>query len=517
MAVTVRNNRAHLYFPSVWARHHDPSPWQSPELKPQQQAETWPKASGGADDKCLPQPSSLALAQQSPAQEEHPPLSRTSSSSSNPHQAHGLGRFWAFTLPRMQKPAAKTEQGLSRDTVFRRGAQQSNDKDSSSSIDEPVHHDGQRRSSFGHTYHSALSDALASLAAGTYMGSQSNRKATKSARSSHDENRDKAVRQADDEEKQMTSAHDETRDWSHDPSHDAEQEYRRRLVQPGIAQDNSFSRHQPLTPGWESPWRPESRRSHSIRFGNYRFTDHGGAGYFPRTDTGSGSRRRMKLSATDGRANGGVLAIFTVAWWRYFLLHNAFVPLLFRLLNIAFTTSTLAIAIRLYRLLRQEGAEDSVGSSPVVAIIFSPLTLTHVAVQIYIEYFSRPIGLWRVGNKLFYTLIEVCSMRYVHGIRLILAQLIFICLWSAELSLSFDNYFTSTLVCTTFNSPYANPHDKSGIVGPQRLNDPAKKPAICRLQGALIGLCFTSLLAYVIVFAVSGKDFVHHLLTVSSR
>ncbi|PWN90022.1 hypothetical protein FA10DRAFT_229407 [Acaromyces ingoldii] len=176
----------------------------------------------------------------------------------------------------------------------------------------------------------------------------------------------------------------------------------------------------------------------------------------------------------------------TLAWWRTFLLHNAFVPLLFRLINITFTTTTLAVAIKLYQILRDEDAPDAVGSSPIVAIIFSPLTLLHVGIQIWLEYFSRPIGLWRVGSKLFYTLTE----------------LIFVCLWSAELSLSFDNYFTSTLVCTTFDSPYAG-NDSPTVTGNQVLNNPGKKPYICRLQGALIGLVFTSLLAYVIVLTVS--------------
>ena len=39
----------------------------------------------------------------------------------------------------------------------------------------------------------------------------------------------------------------------------------------------------------------------------------------------------------------------------------------------------------------------------------------------------------------------------------------------------------------------------------QSLRDPSKKPLICRLQGALIGLVFTSLLAYVVVLTVSGR------------
>ncbi|PWN33185.1 uncharacterized protein FA14DRAFT_135279 [Meira miltonrushii] len=286
----------------------------------------------------------------------------------------------------------------------------------------------------------------------------------------------------DEEEKHMSGVHEGTRGgWSHDETHDEThaQENRAKMLN-----DDSFTRHQPVTPGWASPWRPESRGEHSIRIGKYRFNNHGEGGYFPKTDTGAtnSSRKRRRRR----HASSGAVDLFDVEWWRRFLLHNPFVPLLFRLVNIAFTSSTLAVAAKLYIILKREGAEDSVGSSPIVAIIFAPLTLVHVGVQIYVEYFSKPIGLWRVGSKLFYTLTE----------------LIFVCLWSAALSLSFDNYFTSTLVCSTLNSPYSGGHDRP-VFGQQVLNNPSRKPYICRLQGALIGLVFTSLLAYVVVFSVS--------------
>ncbi|PWN43063.1 hypothetical protein IE81DRAFT_289225 [Ceraceosorus guamensis] len=168
-------------------------------------------------------------------------------------------------------------------------------------------------------------------------------------------------------------------------------------------------------------------------------------------------------------------------WWRNFLLHNAFVPGLFRFINIGFTSATLAIAIRLYVVLKQQAAADSVGSSPLVAIIFGPPTLLHVGWQIYLEYFGKPIGLWAVRNKLLYSLVD----------------LVFICMWSAELSLSFDNYLTSSLVCVADINPFA------GLETQSPLTDPAKKPIICRLQGTLIGLVFVSLIAYVIVLVLS--------------
>jgi len=78
----------------------------------------------------------------------------------------------------------------------------------------------------------------------------------------------------------------------------------------------------------------------------------------------------------------------------------------------------------------------AVGSSPTLVIIFAPLTLVHVMVAIYLEYFGRPLGLWHTFSKLTHTLLEV----------------LFICAWSAALSLCFDNYFTSLVPCAAPSS-----------------------------------------------------------------
>src|SRR5258708_6428250 len=48
-----------------------------------------------------------------------------------------------------------------------------------------------------------------------------------------------------------------------------------------------------------------------------------------------------------------------------------------------------------------------------------------------LEYFGRPVGLWQTSGKLAHTLSEV----------------LFICAWSAALSLCFDNFFTSLIPC----------------------------------------------------------------------
>ncbi|EAU93081.2 hypothetical protein CC1G_06801 [Coprinopsis cinerea okayama7 len=121
---------------------------------------------------------------------------------------------------------------------------------------------------------------------------------------------------------------------------------------------------------------------------------------------------------------------------RSFILTNAYVPLLFRFINISFTTAALGMAIHIRQIELANHAMGAVGSSPTVVIIFAPLTLVHVMAAIYLEYFGRPLGLWRTSGKLAHTLSEV----------------LFICAWSAALSLSFDNFFTSLVPCASPSS-----------------------------------------------------------------
>ncbi len=242
-----------------------------------------------------------------------------------------------------------------------------------------------------------------------------------------------------------------------------------------------ITRHQPLSPGWASPWRPEARGDrNSIEVGRYRFHATGADGYHPHKKSGS---------VTSEKVVQGTRRLVTWAFWRHFLLYNPFGPLFFRFVNIAFASATLAVAIQIHRSLQAENATSIVGASPIMAIIFSPLTLCHVAFQIYLEYFGRPIGLWSVRGKLAGTLLEI----------------IFVALWAAELALAFDNYFTSPLICYPFNSPFNAQREICNSNNAPSLSDDSRKPYICRLQGVLIGLAFMSLLLYTLALTVSSS------------
>jgi len=172
--------------------------------------------------------------------------------------------------------------------------------------------------------------------------------------------------------------------------------------------------------------------------------------------------------------------------FRTFLLTNTYVPLLFRFINIAFTTAALGVAIRIRQWEKQNNVMGVVGSSPTLVIIFAPLTLVHVMAAVYLEYFGRPLGLWRTSAKLTHTLSEV----------------LFICAWSAALSLCFDNFFTSLVPCASPSSiswynqlprPPTNLPNFEGSIGDK----------LCDSQLALICLVGVGLLMYCINLVIS--------------
>ncbi|KAJ7038075.1 hypothetical protein C8F04DRAFT_1220382 [Mycena alexandri] len=221
---------------------------------------------------------------------------------------------------------------------------------------------------------------------------------------------------------------------------------------------SAFTQQHNATPGWDAPW--TSRVGAQGPAGHHDLEDiededEGSSPVDPDKHRTVWQRRRKRLRA--------------------FILSNAYVPLLFRCINILFTTTALAIAIRIRLIERRMHTMGELGSSPTLVIIFAPPTLVHVMSSIYLEYFGRPLGLWRTSAKLAHTLFEV----------------LFICAWSAALSLSFDNFFTSVIPCTSAStiSWY------STIPRPQS-SDPVSGDKRCDDQLALICLVLFGLLAY---------------------
>lgn len=135
----------------------------------------------------------------------------------------------------------------------------------------------------------------------------------------------------------------------------------------------------------------------------------------------------------------------------------------------------------------------------ILVIIFAPLTLVHVMLAIYVsgsfktlrlssltfpqlEYFGRPLGLWRTSSKLIHTLSET----------------LFVCAWASALSLCFDNFFTSVIGCAPpsatswYNQlPRIKPDNPSLGRG-----DGLPGDYICDRQITLICLVFLGLIMY---------------------
>jgi len=224
------------------------------------------------------------------------------------------------------------------------------------------------------------------------------------------------------------------------------------------------------TPGWDSPWAARPLESLSHR-NIYEQLQNGG----------SNEGQQPESSITDK------------SWWprtrkraRVYLLTNTYVPLLFRFVNITFTTAALAVAIRIRRTEERNDVTGILGSSPTLVVIFAPLTLVHVMVAIYLEYFGRPLGLWRTSAKLAHTLLEVLS----------------ICAWSAALSLCFDNFFTSPIPCASPSqiSWYSDLPRPSSPFGSER---GGVREALCDNQVALICLVGIGLLMYCFNLVIS--------------
>ncbi|CUA75554.1 hypothetical protein RSOLAG22IIIB_05952 [Rhizoctonia solani] len=243
--------------------------------------------------------------------------------------------------------------------------------------------------------------------------------------------------------------------------------------------EGPFTLQQTQTPGWETPWAPHPPAAYRGTAGRDR-AGQSDMGYSGGKELGAAASRRTDDDDVRSRRGGKYSRI--KRGLRTYILQNNYVPLFIRLLNIAFTTSTLAVGISTRRLELKNGILGSIGSSPTLVIIFAPPTLVHVMAAIYLEYFGRPLGIWSTSAKLIHTLSEV----------------FFICMWSASLSLCFDNYFTTPLACTPISSTsWWNelPAAENAMANDEQ-TDPLLVDQLCSRQLALICLVFFGLSLY---------------------
>ncbi|CAE7162018.1 unnamed protein product [Rhizoctonia solani] len=243
--------------------------------------------------------------------------------------------------------------------------------------------------------------------------------------------------------------------------------------------EGPFTLQQTQTPGWETPWAPHPPAAYRGTTGRDR-AGQSDMGYTGGKELGAAASRRTDDDDVRSRRGGRYSRIKRRL--RTYILQNNYVPLFIRLLNIAFTTSTLAVGISTRRLELKNGILGSIGSSPTLVIIFAPPTLVHVMAAIYLEYFGRPLGIWSTSAKLIHTLSEV----------------FFICMWSASLSLCFDNYFTTPLLCTPISSTlwWNELPAADNDLADDSVTDPRLVEQLCSRQLALICLVFFGLTLY---------------------
>jgi hypothetical protein len=95
-----------------------------------------------------------------------------------------------------------------------------------------------------------------------------------------------------------------------------------------------------------------------------------------------------------------------------------------------------------------------------------------------LEYFGKPLGLWSTSAKLLHTV----------------SEMVFISMWSASLSLCFDNYFTSPLRCAPEHATFWwNRIERTAKIP---TNEESIGDIICEDQVALIGVVFAGVVLY---------------------
>lgn len=434
---------------------------------------------------------------------ERMPSDIASFTSSAPEQQPHSGNWWTFTVPRMIKPVISESQGEGRDgsvTPTSTSGDHDLEKAPRRRISKPrpgIKQSGRNRSSwiFGYALNTVASSKGKEKRPEDALPEENQDTTSSSSEVDAEDRSDQDEDDEDDEEdgEHAEEAHDNF-DQSAGPSSVPERQKRR--LRQGLSHRVSsnilrldlplppapFTKAQAETPGWDSPWNPRKwiTEPEEAHHPDRRAS----------TDVGNGDLNRPPLGTYPSRtseATGRGGSKRKRSWkrrrrkFRQWCLHNLYVPLLFRMINLIFTSATLTVAIDTRKTEKRHEAMGILGSSATVTIIFAPLTLAHVLAAIYLEYFGRPVGLWKTSAKLLHTLLEV----------------VFICAWSASLALCFNDFFTTPLECgpRTADRWWSNlplmPNELA-----ERLKGTGEGRELCREQLALICLAFVTLASY---------------------
>lgn len=198
---------------------------------------------------------------------------------------------------------------------------------------------------------------------------------------------------------------------------------------------------------WHTPWRPYGYRSSSSSIHHHP--------HEPRFTHLQTKDLAKKLQAITGSQRLG-----------RFLLTSSFAPLILRLIQMCFNAALVAIGTSMRKSESRAAALGVGGFSSVLAQIFASIGLVHACVLIYVEYYSSPISEKGKAAKVFYTLSDT----------------VLVALFSALLALTFDNYFSSSLQCSSSGRWWTNVPLEPAYI----LSDPSRKGRLCHLQRVLI-------------------------------
>ncbi|WPG97762.1 regulator of phospholipase d srf1 [Acrodontium crateriforme] len=173
-------------------------------------------------------------------------------------------------------------------------------------------------------------------------------------------------------------------------------------------------------------------------------------------------------------------------FWRL-LLKNPFVPLAFRLTNLAFSVASLAVATTIYVAVNEVNNDPdpdnqcATRASTYMAICLGTVAIPYLGYVTWDEYLSRPLGLRSVAAK---TLLLLCD-------------LYFIVFAASNVSLAFDALLDHRWAC------YDERFRIVGSVGEYVPATCPDNPGICYKQKALSAVLIVGLVAWLLTFSVS--------------
>ncbi|KAM0745771.1 hypothetical protein T439DRAFT_318905 [Meredithblackwellia eburnea MCA 4105] len=378
------------------------------------------------------------------------PIPSQASSTARPNSSSNSAqdnRWWTFTLP--SKYLDKVQEYVqTHGPLYNNNNDESQDNTDGATTANPVK--GKERSSSEPTPGTTTGATGAATGTGTGNGEGWINTLRWNSRNN---NKDSS---ADDEEKALDGlGFNEKQEGA--AAADQRRKERYMSMQASLPPPNIFSMNQTQAPGWSSPWQPFQREG-ALLGDPFNFSTS------PTSPTPQ--TRSQKLEN--------------------FILNSVYAPIVFRFLNVVLVSCTLALACHIRVQETRAGIVGVLGSSTIMVIVISPLAIVHVFVNVYIEYFGRPIGLWQIKTKMFHTLTE----------------LIFISLFSSTLSLCFDDLFTSSLECTSW-TPY-----KQFVVPPLSQAGSSQVEGtladqLCNQQVALVVFVFSSVGLYLAVLVIS--------------